>query len=275
MKKISWSVSRIKSFQACKLQYNLNYNKGIKSDFQSPDATKGTAIHYIAENYVQFKEKTFAEWVDLLNHHEHFGTKLDMSGVDLGDLENGFENVKTFWKDFVEESKFDRIIPEEKIEFQIDGEAFQGTVDLVLIKGDQYVVLDYKSTKSGGSGSEHSLQLSTYVMAVHSRYEPDSDLKEFVKRVKVYVYYPYTKFKKSTLENLKLVQLQFSDVDESASTLVNAIDSVHQEQDWNPTIHFGCRWCSYNGYAEYCPQSALLGALKTRGRVFTERKSAG
>jgi len=269
-------VSRIKAFLSCKNQYNLNYNKQIKHNFASPDAEKGTATHYIAENYSDHKDYTFNDWVEKLKVHEHFGKKLDLSSISMEDLEMGFENIKVFWKDFVEKfySK-EEIFKEDKIEFLIDNETFQGTLDLTLKNSNfpedgqktKYTILDYKSTKSGGSGAEHALQLSTYVMAAHKKYEPQMSLKDFSKITKVAVYYPYTNFKSSTLENLKIVNLEYSDIDESKDTLLNAISAIEEEKNWLSTVHFGCRWCGYAG-SGWCPSSRVKGYMKTRGTKF-------
>jgi len=268
---ISWSVSRIKSYQSCKLNYDLNYNQGIKNNLESPDAIKGTAFHAIAEEYQNHQDWSFDQWIQFLSNYEHYGKKLNLAVISLQDLKNGFINLQTFWKEFIEQSQFDKIIPEQKVEFEMEGSNFQGIIDLTLVKDDKYAVLDYKTTKSGGSGSEHALQLSTYVKAVHSKYEPATSLKDFVSRVTVYVYYPYTKFKTSTLENLKNVKLKFSDIDESINVLLDGVDAVESEANWSEaSTGWHCNYCGFAG-TTWCTASQIKGMHRTRGIKFFKK----
>lgn len=267
---ISWSVSRIKSYQSCKLQYDLNYNQGVKTNLESGDAIKGTAFHAIAEHYKDHLDYSFDDWWKFLQSYTHYGKGLSLRLISKDELNTAFENLKVFWKEFVIDGSFESVIPEQKIEFTLDKNSFQGIVDLTLIKNGRYSVLDYKTTKSGGAGSEHALQLSTYVEAVRQKYEPKTPMKEFISKIDVYVYYPYTKFKNSTLENLKVVKLNFSDADQSVDTLLDAVDAIQTEKTWTATVGFHCTYCGFAG-TNFCPASQVKGLHRTRGIKFFKK----
>jgi RecB family exonuclease len=272
MKNIVWSASRIKKFHQCKNEYNLNYNVGVKADWASPHTTKGSAFHYIAEHYRDNESLSFDQWVTKLREYENYGKKLDIDSINLPELEAAFGNFKIFWKEFVVGGNFDQIHTEEKVEFSLDGASFQGVLDLVLIRGDEYIVLDYKTAKSGTG--DHDLQLSVYIMAVHAKYAPQVPIKDFLQKITVYIYYPYAKYKSSPLETLKSIKLKFSDVDISKDSILQTIDSIAEETEWKPTVSYACQFCIFQGHADYCSASLARGFHKVRGLVYTNKSAA-
>ena len=273
VKETEWSVSRIKSYMSCQLQYDLNYNKKIKSDWNSPESTKGTAFHYIAENYKDFKDRTFSEWVEhMTNNPIKWGQKINMSQVNLVELETAFKNLKVFWKDFVEstENGFTKIITESKINFRVDNNLFQSYLDLILINENtkEYVVIDYKTSKS--KSGDHELQLSAYIRAVWNHYEPETPLQDFLKRIKAYLYFPYVSSSRGTLNDLVLQNINHrSTIETMSEVLTSSIDAIAEEKEWKPNISFACGFCAYQG-TDYCPLSKEKGFHKIRGLTFKQ-----
>jgi hypothetical protein len=266
MKKITWSASRIKKFHQCKNEYNLNYNAGVRADWASPLTTKGSAFHFLAEHFLGNESLSFKDWEVKLREYESYGKKLDIDSINLSELEAAFENFKIFWQEFVITGQY-KIHTEEKIEFLIDDMPMQGIVDLVLIKDNNYTILDYKTSKSGTG--DHDLQLSVYVLAVHAKYAPDVPIKDFIKQVTIYIYYPYAQFKKHQLENLKQIKLQWSDVDSGKDTILNTIEAIGEEKNWVPTVTYACQFCIFQG-TEFCLESAGKGYHRIRGLVFKQ-----
>lgn len=270
-KEIEWSVSRIKSYLNCKLQYHLNYNKKIKSNWSSPEAMKGTAFHYIAENYAERKDWTFDQLVECLTSHPiKWGQKVNMSQVDTEQLEYAFENLKVFWSDFVEAGQFDQIFKEKKINFYIDENLFQAYVDLILVKDGKYILVDYKTSKTKGKSEDHNLQLVTYVYAIWQEFGKDVTLEDFLDKIQVYLYYPYAENKRGTLSNLMFKDInRLSNLEPTVDFLSSSISAITEESDWSPTVSFTCNFCAFQG-TDFCEASKLRGFKRIRGITFSE-----
>lgn len=237
------SVSRKQCFDTCQAQYKYRYHLKIVSDQPVADHfTYGKIVHKVAEHYVMEKGKIPIETIasEVLNgkilleannpspplpsqykqkfpiHLKNIKTITDKIGFD-GELE---------W-----EFNYDLQSPNNK--------KIKGFIDRLIIRGDKYFILDYKTTKQGiwrknKSNISKDLQLRTYGKIVQNTFGAKPE------NIKAALFY---------LEGSEIVSTGFTQesLDSAQQELIDTYDQIAYT---DPVIVLGsvgshCRFCDY------------------------------
>jgi CRISPR/Cas system-associated exonuclease Cas4 (RecB family) len=276
----NFSVSRIKCFNACPLQYKYKFVDGWKTSAtkKSDDIQKGLALHETFEHFPETLEDAMA----LLHKNlEKYPVNHELYPLEV--LEMGVKRYYHFWNNFVKPLLDDgyKATKETWMRGTISGQPFIGALDLLLKKGDDTIIIDYK-TASSVSASSYKEQLLVYT------YLNNNDLSVAAEKTKLYVFFPLGKLKtgdeygsdvKSSLSCLKEIKFEKADLVTIVDKFQSSIEAI-TAKDWNAidtkdaTIHFGCKWCDYNGSVENengfkgCPLSYDVGGRQSRGTSF-------
>lgn len=242
------SVSRKQCFDTCKAQYKYRYHLKIVSDEPVADHfTYGKIVHKVAECYVENAGKVDIghiasevlcgnillegtskspplppQYQDKLPVHLQNVKKLsDKIGFD-GELEWGFN--------------YDLDEP--------TGKMIKGFIDRLIIRGDKFYILDYKTTKKGPyrktRGNIHKdLQLRCYGKVVQEKFGAKPE------NIKAALYY---------LEGADLISTGFTQesLDSARSELLSTYDAIvsSDPSGVTGTTGFHCRFCDYK---KLCP----------------------
>lgn len=276
----NFSVSRIKCFNACPLQYKYKFVDGWKTSAtkKSDDIQKGLALH---ETFEHFPE-TLEDAMSLLHKNlEKYPVNHELYPLEV--LEMGVKRYYHFWNNFVKPLLDDgyKATKETWMRGTISGQPFIGALDLLLKKGDDTIIIDYK-TASSVSASSYKEQLLVYT------YLNNNDLSVAAEKTKLYVFFPLGKLKtgdeygsdvKSSLSCLKEIKFEKADLVTIVDKFQSSIEAI-TAKDWNTidtkdaTVHFGCKWCDYAGSVENengfkgCPLSYDVGVRQSRGTSF-------
>ena len=277
----NFSVSRVKCFQSCPLQYKYKYVDGWKTSATkySDDIQKGLALH---ETFEHFPETTLEDASALLHKNlEKYPVNHELYPLEI--LETGVKRYYHFWNSFVKPLLDDgyKATKETWMRGNISNQPFIGALDLLLKKGDDTIIIDYK-TASSMSASSYKEQLLVYT------YLNNNDLSVAAEKTRLYIFFPLGKLKtgdeygsdvKSSLSCLKQIKFEKADLVTVVDKFQASIETI-TTKDWNTvdtkdaTVHFGCKWCDYKGSVENengfngCPLSYNVGERQSRGTSF-------
>lgn len=237
------SVSRKQCFDTCQEQYKFRYHlKIVSEEPQADHFTYGKIVHKVAECYVQEQGKKAIESIasDVLNgkiflegttvspplpyqykqkfplHLKNIKIITDKIGYD-GELEYGFN--------------YDLDPPNNKI--------IKGFIDRLIIRGDKYFILDYKTTKQGiwrknKSNISKDLQLRTYGKIVQNKFGAKPE------NIKAALFY---------LEGAEIVSTGFTQesLDSAQQELIETYNHIVSSNPNNVRGSVGnhCRFCDY------------------------------
>ena len=174
------SVSRRQTWSECQQKYKYRYHLKIKSNEPiQPYFTYGKVVHKIAEVYVQEQGKRPIEEIsrDCLN-----GTiEVEKGQPEAPILEKEYlKKLPAQLKNLKQIS--DRIGYDGKLEWPFkfdlqppDNHFIVGVIDRLIIRGDKYFILDYKTTKKGfwrknANTIRTDLQLRCYARVVQREF---------------------------------------------------------------------------------------------------------
>lgn len=137
---MTWSFSRIESFDGCPYRWFMKYIKHYK-DHDTFYASYGSFVHKIIELYYrgEITQPEMAVYF-LKNFRKEVKGERPKDGIAKKYIENGTEYFKNF-KPF----PFEFVGVEQKIEFSLDGIPFVGYIDFLGKDGDDFVIVDNKS----------------------------------------------------------------------------------------------------------------------------------
>lgn len=278
----NFSVSRVKCFQTCPLQYKYKYVEGWKTSAtkQSDDIQKGLALHETFEHFPETMEDAIA----LLHKNlESYPVNHELYPLEV--LETGVKRYFNFWNNFVKPLLDDgyKAYKETWMRGTISNEPFIGALDLLLKKDDDTIIIDYK-TASSMNASLYKNQLLIYT------YLNNNDLSVAAEKTRLFVFFPLGKLKtgdeygsdvKSSLSCLKEIKFKKIDLITVVDEFQASIESI-TSKDWNAvdtkdaTLCFECKWCDYKGSVENengfkgCPLSYDVGERQSRGTSFSK-----
>lgn len=242
------SVSRKQCYDTCKAQYKYRYHLKIISEEPTADHfTYGKIVHKVAECFVQEKGKKEISQIasDVLSGKIFLeGTNkspplpvqyIDKFPVHLKNIKNLTERIG--FDGFLEwEFNYDLDDPNKRM--------IKGFIDRLIIRGDKFFILDYKTTKKGPwrktkNTIRKDLQLRCYGKIVQKHFSAKAE------NIMAALYY---------LEGPNLISTSFTQ---------ESLDSAHTElletykeiNNMNPDHVIGtsgnhCRFCDYK---KTCP----------------------
>lgn len=184
-----FSFSRIKCFHQCPLRYRYRYLDSLSEAFRSIESFLGTAIHDVLEWL--YTERDHGEDADESTMLESFAdrwiTKRDDSVaiVRIEDdeesyLKLGREMLVRFFRDTFLRDRSETLALEQRLTVRLsDTIVFAGFADRVgRTEQGRLFVVDYKTSKNEGNGSEFSegLQAPLYAACVLSQHDDDEAL---------------------------------------------------------------------------------------------------
>ena len=242
------SVSRKQCFDTCKAQYKYRYHLKIVSEEPVADHfTYGKIVHKVAECYVESGGK-----VDI----SHIASEVLSGNILLEGTSKSpplppqyreklpvhLQNVKRL----TDKIGFDGEL-EWGFNYDLDepnGKMIKGFIDRLIIRGDKFYILDYKTTKKGPyrktKGNIHKdLQLRCYGKVVQEKFGAKPE------NIKAALYY---------LEGADLISTGFTQesLDSARAELVSTYDSIvaTEASGVTGTTGFHCRFCDYK---KLCP----------------------
>jgi CRISPR/Cas system-associated exonuclease Cas4 (RecB family) len=237
------SVSRKQCFDTCHAQYKYRYHLKIISNEPVADHfTYGKIIHKVAEHYVMEKGKKPIEEIasEVLNGKimlEQNNPSPPLPSQYKKKLPIHLENVKTI----TDRIGFDGEL-EWEFNYDIDppnNKKIKGFIDRLIIRGDKFFILDYKTTKQGmwrkNKGNiGKDLQLRTYGKIIQNHFGAKPE------NIKAALFY---------LEGSEIVSTGFTQesLDSAQQELIETYDRIVSS---DPSLVVGsvgnhCRFCDY------------------------------
>lgn len=242
------SVSRKDVWNKCQQQYKYKYHLKIDTGVEEPFYfTYGSIVHKIAELYVENNaEKTLEEISkSILNGDIPFDK--DKDGNDVFAPELPKEYKKRFPKhidsiQYLTDQLGTEGEIEYKFEFDIDppnNKMIKGFIDRLIPKGDEWIIIDYKTTKKGRFRKNlrtirNDLQLRAYARVVQLEKGIPAN------KIRAALYY---------LEDKSLIGCKFSEQSliEAHEELIYAYDQIKrtpEDKAWG-NVQDHCKHCDY------------------------------
>ena len=245
------SVSRISVFRECSAKYRFHYHTKTPSPTEEPYYfTYGKIVHKISECYVSAKgDRTIGEVTqDVLNgtisleRDEKNKKKLILPAEYKKKLPEHLAAIHKLTKQI----GFDGEV-EKPFEYDLDpphNRIAKGFIDRVIRKGDNFFLLDYKTSKKNfyrknSSNISKDLQLRTYARVIQREYKVPA------KNIRTALYY---------LEQPELIGCIFSEeslasVEKELLEVYKQIESMPEDQAWGNVGE----WCKRCDYRPICP----------------------
>lgn len=246
------SVSRKQTFFDCPAKYKYRYHlKMIPEGPQPVYLSYGKTVHKVAEEYVRAGGSIPIEDIakDVLSGR--ILVEADTPAPPLeGEYTKKFPEHIRHIKELTEKIGFDGHL-EYQFKYDLDpphGRMATGFIDRLIIRGDKYFILDYKTTKKGfwrknSNTIKKDLQLRTYGRVVQREFGAKAE------NIRAALFY---------LEGGELVSVRFDDymLESAESELLNAykeIESMHEDEAYT-RVGDQCKRCDYKNI---CPAYSL------------------
>jgi len=240
------SPSSINTFLKCSMQFKWRYIDELEPDEETDNlyAPRGITFHKLMQlndlySLDEKKLKNYWEVVFLSYVSDCSNLPKDLSYdsfLKSGDLliENGL-NLKKRWEDAEIIENEDYIRLEYKNKF-IDNLFLSGRLDLVLLKDDDYIVLDWKTSKSIEKNIGENLQIGLYIYFIHKKYKIDYE------NIFGALAYPFSKKILFTQRDENSIQEIFNKIDKMLERLSNSDFKKEPKENWNLD---NCYFCPY------------------------------
>lgn len=246
------SVSRKQCWDECQVKYRFKYHLKVPVELPpQPYFNYGKIVHKAAEHYVMEKgERGIVEIANdvlcgriLLEYNQRaepldaeYKRKLPVHLKNIQQLTDriGFDGHLEW------QFRYDLDPPNQRI--------ITGFIDRLIIRGDKYFILDYKTTKKGfwrknNNTIQNDLQLRCYGRVVQKEFGAKAE------NIRAALYY---------VDGPDLVSTKFTEellvsAEEELLEAYNQISSTHPDQAWGRTGDH-CRRCDYR---QICPFYSL------------------
>lgn len=228
-----YSVSKIKTYDSCRLKYKLHYidNKWPEQPLND-DTMFGNLVHKAFEIYDPEKDNK-AEIVKLQRNYPKLSKK--------------YKNfISTAYKSLF--SFFDRYghLPAEKelkIELDMDDFKVTGFVDRFVSGNKSYICVDYKTSRVANT-DYHIFQLKFYNMVLSKLYNTPPN------NIRMVLFFPRpNEEKKMIFSNNQINQFE--------KELNQKIVEIESNTDWPASPGFHCKWCPFYDTKD-CPDTHSL-----------------
>lgn len=248
---ITYSHSRINTFENCPLQYKFNYIEKIKCDEESIEAFVGSRFHETMEKLYQdlrFRVYTLEE---LLSYYEDQWSKNYHENILIIRKERTVEDYKNLGRKCIEDY-YRRYHPfnqrrvlaiEKRIVIDLQGDEkylVQGYIDRIDQKEDgTYEIHDYKTSGSLPEQSylDQDIQLALYQIGIKNIWKDVEQVNL------IWHYVTFDKEMSSTRTKEELETLK--------ENIIALIDEIENTEEFLPKESALCNWCAY---PDLCPK---------------------
>ncbi len=252
----TYSFSRVKCFQQCPLRYRFRYIEGRKEAFRSIESFLGSTVHDVLEwlyaqrdggaepGETEVLEEFARRWTEGRDHSVAVIRVRD----DDGEYHRlGREMLSRFFRETFSRDLSRTVSLEQRLSKRLsDDVVFTGFADRVgrTDKGRLFVI-DYKTSKSEGDGSEFSegLQAPLYAACVLDHHADDEALAGYH-----YLRHGTTRWQQVDRERARQLVDRFLDL----------IGEVEAAGDFPARPGVLCAWCGLNAI---CPSAQVPDAL--------------
>jgi putative RecB family exonuclease len=251
---IIYSVSRICTFESCKLQYKYNYIDKLPSEVETIEAFMGSRVHEALKEFYDFIKNRVVkpkEW--LLSKYEQLWlqnytdsikiVKIELAPEDY--LEKGRKCLADYYQEYYPFDQTKIVKTEESISFPIqhnDSEySFRGVLDR-LDWNDREKIFEIHDYKTSGTlltqeEADQDIQLPLYQIALLRRW-PEAERAKLV-----WHFLLFNKQIESSRTKDELNALQ--------ADIASRIQAIETCEDFPPHKSALCDWCAYQ---EICPE---------------------
>jgi putative RecB family exonuclease len=162
-----YSFSRVKCFQQCPLRYRFRYIQGLKEAFRSIESHLGNAVHGVLEWLYRQRDvgavtdestmlERFADWWS--SNRDGTVAIIRVDDQDEDYLRLGREMLSKFFRDTFAKDRSETVTLEQRLSLRLsDSIVFTGFADRIgRTEQGRLFVIDYKTSKNEGDGSEFS-----------------------------------------------------------------------------------------------------------------------
>ncbi len=237
-----YSNTRLSLFENCKFAYNLHYNEGYDSPYETIESFLGSRVHETLEKlYTDLqndKMDTLEELIQFYNEQWdekwHDGIVNTSRYDDFAHHDDGIICISQYYDRFY---PFDQLCIaglETDDELKLpDGNTWSIRIDKFAFKNGLFYVCDYKtgSRMKTQYDADTDRQLAMYAAWVKERYGRDKPVKLVWHMLK------FDKDVESERNNMELTR--------QIDSVVNEIHEIETCTEWPPQPSALCNWCVY------------------------------
>lgn len=243
-----YSHTRLSQFENCRYAYNLKYNEGAETPFETIEAFMGSRVHEAMEKlYTDLGDDRLDTSDELLRYysdawdskyHDEMIYNRELSEYDYKDI--GAECISRYYERM---KPFDQYcIAGVETDDLIDlpgGNTYSVRIDRLEFKGRTFRVCDYKTSGSMKSqwDADADRQLAMYALWVHRRYGPGIDVK---------LVWHMMRFDCDVESGRSRIQL-----DGVLEKVLDEISAIERCRSWPTNPGRLCDWCCYR---HMCPE---------------------
>ncbi len=243
----NYSNSKLSQFENCRFAYDLHYNKGYDSPYESIEAFLGSRVHETLEKLYRDLEDdridTLDELLDFYNRNWdekwHDGIFNSSDKDDWTHHDDGIICITDYYNRY---HPFDQyatagIETDEKLTLP-DGNTWSVRMDRFAFRGDTFYVIDYKTGNRMKSqyDADTDRQLAMYAAWVRDKYGMNKKVK---------LVWHMLKFDREVVSertNMELLR--------TVDKVVREIEEIEHCKKWPPHPSRLCDWCVYR---HMCP----------------------
>jgi len=215
-----YSVSKIKSYDMCKLKYKLNYiDKIWPEEEPTDDIIFGRLVHKAAEIYEPEKDNK-KEIVKIVRDFPKLGK--DYKRL----IGSTYKSVIEFLKRHTNPAE-----KELHLNYAFENFTITGYVDRLIDNEKTYTCVDYKTSKNA-TLKWHIFQLKFYNLLISKKYNINPS------KIKMMLYFPRPDQEEKKLFSKKEIDL----FEEELKAKVVEIES---NTNWEPEPGYHCKWCPF------------------------------
>jgi RecB family exonuclease len=237
-----YSNSRLSQYESCPFAYNLHYNEGYKSPYETIEAFMGSRVHETLERlYLDLQEGKMDTLEFLLEFYCARWDCLWHDGIinasrydDYVHHDDGIYCIECYYKRFY---PFDQLAiagieTDEKLVLP-DGNTWSIRIDKFAFRGDTFYVCDYKTGNRMKSqyDADTDRQLAMYAKWVREKYGKDKKVK---------LVWHMLKFDKDVVSERTNFEL-----DRLTEQITNEISEIEHCTEWPTRQSTLCNWCLY------------------------------
>jgi len=257
-----YSISRIGTFEDCRLRYKYQYVDRLKADKETIEAFMGSRAHealaelygFVKNGVVKPRDWLLARYDDLWGKNLTPAVKVVRSDYTEDDYRRkGRKCLDDYYGEYAPFDQAKLVATEKEISFKLkDGNveiSFRGIIDRLDWNDKEkiYEIHDYKTSGSlpTQADADTDNQLGLYHIAVRSLW-PDIDLVKLI-----WHYLLFNKRIESSRTQEKLAELE--------KAMILKVKEIEACADYPPKRSALCDWC---GFQDICPEWKHPEAMK-------------